>query len=502
MALIILICFLAIGVVNVRAGSLTPSSAPAASGYTLGDIYTRLSTNASAIAGNHNLATTTSPAGTFYTLTQIYNAIPAIDATKVKLGIFYLGVAGTLTPDGGTAAVADLFNGKTANLTADWNLDTGTLNLACNTATFNGVGNLVADGYDGAGNGANRWCMATSTNSAAAGDILSGKNAWVNGAEIAGSILTKTGNNVVTVSATSTNQLLLTPPIGYYDGATTISTTSTVFDPANIKSGAYLFGLVGTLTSLLYGDNNADQVLTTASSPGSIAVITGNTAVASSSIQGTSFVLTVPQGYYSGAASVTVSTSSVNMFINQKNQTIDDWVNSGGTIGEYINEEATWAAVSGSPFATTSISYSPVGSPLSPATGAVKQDTRTGLWWTDAMAIGATASSTTNIFILTGVAGVGDGTRPTDGNAIGFCNALNTANFSGNNNWYLPTQKELMQAYIDGSANNLPNAGNFFWSSTETYSNTANAWFVFLYYGYTYYFTKTSSYYVRCVRRP
>ncbi|MEB5016543.1 hypothetical protein RXP78_29870, partial [Pseudomonas aeruginosa] len=146
------------------------------------------------------------------------------------------------------------------------------------------------------------------------------------------------------------NTLKLTPPIGYYDGTATVSTTSTAFDPANIKSGTYLFGIVGTLASLLYGDNDASKVLTTATSPGTISVITGNTVVASSSIQGTSFVLTVPQGYYSGVASVTVSTSSINMFLNQKLQTKDDWVNSGGTTGEYTGEESTWSTVFGSPF--------------------------------------------------------------------------------------------------------------------------------------------------------
>ena len=35
-------------------------------------------------------------------------------------------------------------------------------------------------------------------------------------------------------------------------------------------------------------------------------------------------------------------------FSNQKYQTKDDWVNSGGTTGEYTAEEAAWSAVSGS----------------------------------------------------------------------------------------------------------------------------------------------------------
>jgi uncharacterized protein (TIGR02145 family) len=79
----------------VRAGSLTPSASPAATGYTLGDIYTRLTTNATATQGNHSFSPGGSPAGTLYTLTQIYSAIPTIDPTKVLSGTSYLGVAGT-----------------------------------------------------------------------------------------------------------------------------------------------------------------------------------------------------------------------------------------------------------------------------------------------------------------------------------------------------------------------------------------------------------------------
>jgi hypothetical protein len=77
-----------------HAGSLTPSSAPSASSYTLGDIYNRLTTNTTATAGNHSLSTSTTPASTFHTLTEIYSAIPTIDPSKVLSGTTYLGVAG------------------------------------------------------------------------------------------------------------------------------------------------------------------------------------------------------------------------------------------------------------------------------------------------------------------------------------------------------------------------------------------------------------------------
>ena len=81
----------------VYAGNLTaPSGTATSTAYTLSDIYARLTKNvATTTTGNHSLSTTTSPASSFYTLTQIYNAIPNIDATKVLTGTTYLGIAGS-----------------------------------------------------------------------------------------------------------------------------------------------------------------------------------------------------------------------------------------------------------------------------------------------------------------------------------------------------------------------------------------------------------------------
>lgn len=258
---------------------------------------------------------------------------------------------------------------------------------------------------------------------------------------------------------------------GYYSGGTLTGDADLI--SGNIKSGADIFGVAG--------DSN---VVDTSSGDAAAGDIANNKI-----------------------AFVDGSSMTGSMFTNQKNQTIDDWVDSGGTSGEYIAEEATWSAVSGSPFTgSDAINFSAAGATWQIKSGIVKQDLRSGLWWTDVAAtttaggVGLSASSTSNIFTLTGVAGVGDGTRPTGGNAIGFCDALNSASFAGYTDWYLPTQKQLMQAYIDGAANNLPNPGYYFWSSSEYYNNTAYAWDVILYYGYTGSNTKVTSYYVRCVR--
>jgi len=77
------------------AGSLTPSATPSSTGYTLSDIYTRLTTNATTSEGNHGFSIASSPSGTLRTLIEIFNAIPTIDATKVTSGTAYLGITGT-----------------------------------------------------------------------------------------------------------------------------------------------------------------------------------------------------------------------------------------------------------------------------------------------------------------------------------------------------------------------------------------------------------------------
>src|SRR4051812_30206528 len=82
------------------AGTLSPSATPTATSYTLGDIYTRLTTNGTATAGAHSLTTVSAVGATFHSLAEIYAAIPTIDATKVLTGTTYLGVAGSASAGG------------------------------------------------------------------------------------------------------------------------------------------------------------------------------------------------------------------------------------------------------------------------------------------------------------------------------------------------------------------------------------------------------------------
>ena len=186
--------------------------------------------------------------------------------------------------------------------------------------------------------------------------------------------------------------------------------------------------------------------------------------------------------FYAGNGDRTIKTGTAPPafdYSTQKLATKDDW------FGTYKAEESSWTAVSGSPFAGFAA--------LDLDSGTVKQDSRTGLWWS--------ASSTTyltNQFTLSA-----DGARPTGGQAIAFCDALNTASYGGKTDWYLPTQKELMTAYINGIYSQDPTFATTsnFWSSSERSVNSANAWVVPLSYGGTNGFSKGSGNSVRCVRR-
>ena len=126
--------------------------------------------------------------------------------------------------------------------------------------------------------------------------------------------------------------------------------------------------------------------------------------------------------------------------------------------------------------------------------GTGNHDPRTGLIWSqylknDAGVVGFAASG--------GSDWSWDGTTDADSVAVGSKTASQLCSERGNG-WRLPSEKELMQAYIDGSFWNLSNPANSFWSRTE-YGATG-AYYVNLSSGGTVNTTKTVSTYVRCVR--
>jgi len=91
--------------------------------------------------------------------------------------------------------------------------------------------------------------------------------------------------------------------------------------------------------------------------------------------------------------------------------------------------------------------------------------------------------------------------------AINHCATLSLATHtdgSAKTDWYLPSQIELMQAYINGIYKKTSTdwvTTSQFWSSTEHQNHTTHAWSTNLVNGLTTSSTKTTSYAVRCVLR-
>ena len=126
-------------------------------------------------------------------------------------------------------------------------------------------------------------------------------------------------------------------------------------------------------------------------------------------------------------------------------------------------------------------------------TGDDKKDPRSGLVWSQAL-----LNSAGTVTFTTGAPSTWTWDASGTSNiAVGNKTASQLCSDRGNG-WRLPTQKELMQAYIDGSYFNLSQTSTQFWSATENSSTVA--WGVFLNNGYTVTNGKTVNLYVRCVR--
>lgn len=182
-------------------------------------------------------------------------------------------------------------------------------------------------------------------------------------------------------------------------------------------------------------------------------------------------------------------------FTNMQYSTYDDYAGGdyfgwGGTLtDDYQGEESEWSNMS-------------VGEDIA------WRDERTGVYWS------ADQGTMSNIFTMASCdyftsipRSSYDGLDSDCGLAINYCATLD---FAGRTDWYLPSQKELMQAYIDGIYNQ---AGideesaaafvtdQFYWSSSEVSDYSSFAWYVSLYRGDTGNIQTNIYRVVRCVSR-
>ena len=183
-------------------------------------------------------------------------------------------------------------------------------------------------------------------------------------------------------------------------------------------------------------------------------------------------------------------------FSNMQYSTYDDYAGGdylgwGGTLtDDYQGEESEWSNMS-------------VGEDIA------WRDERTGVYWS------AHQGTMSNIFTMASCdyftsipRSSYDGSDSDCGLAINYCATLD---FAGRTDWYLPSQKELMQAYIDGIYNQagIDEASaaafvtdNYYWSSSEVSTSSNNAWNVGLFVGNADGYAKASpDDGVRCVSR-
>ena len=225
-----------------------PGPPDTTSSYRLEDIHRRLSTGAAGIQITFTEPISGPAVGTGHTLDEIMAVAPQVDdtngatTTQVVSGRTYWGLqsgawglhTGTATAGnnvtGGdgqlTFAIPDGFYTGSKTATAqDADLEAGNIRSGANLFGVAGEPNVVN----------------TVSGDAAAGDIRGGRVAWVDGIELTGTATA--GNNV----AGGDGQLTFAIPDGFYTGSKTATAQDADLAAGNIRAGATIFGVDGTL---------------------------------------------------------------------------------------------------------------------------------------------------------------------------------------------------------------------------------------------------------------
>ncbi len=193
--------------------------------------------------------------------------------------------------------------------------------------------------------------------------------------------------------------------------------------------------------------------------------------------------------FYAGNGDRTIKTGTAPAPIDWSTFSLQDYDNYHAN--DSIAEESVWINSAGN------------------ATTGVWKDTRTGLYWSPTQ-----GSQKTNVFsrsicdfFSSNPRGQYSGNDNDCGIAINTCATLgleSTTDEGIKNDWYLPSQSELMIASIDGLYNSNSDFAtlNYFWSSTEVSYDSNKAWITTVYDGFTDIRPKNNNLYnVRCVRR-
>ncbi|MDP2909913.1 MAG: DUF1566 domain-containing protein [bacterium] len=415
----------------VKAGSITPpSGTPSAQFYSLNEIYTRLITNGAATG--HSFDFSDSLVGTGRTLTEIYNAIPTIDASKILSGATYLGIPGTIADNGVFSLTATV---------SDQTVDAGYYSGGTLLGDAYLISSNIRSGINIFGVAGNSNVVNTSSGDAAEANVLSGNICWVDGSEVTGS-MASVGAQEITPTTTNT-----TITQGYHNGSGYCGGDADLV-AGNIAANANIFGVAGTLLKNQYNGSATTPATDFAFWTQALGGVDDyNDGVAG-----------LPTGAYVGQWQTCTSGA-------------DNWCGTGDS-------------------------------------NADKKDLSTGLVWSTNINSGnALTWFVANSCYPPGTPTYNPTACAADGDDGCQCVRLPAGSETGcldlgDGGWRLPYQKELMQAYINGSWTNLTAAGYLYWSSTTHSSTTHDAWRVSLTNGHTGYYLKTNadSYRARCIR--
>ena len=259
-----------------------------------GTVIERGDANLSHVSTSGTITVTASPGmytgGASYTITD-----SNLTAANIKSGTTIFGVEGTFTNiSSGGASAAHILKDKKAYVNGA--LVTGTL------ATYSGATTITptkaAQQFETAGKYLSgkltvqaipdKYIDTTiSTDAAAAGSILTGKKAYVNGSLVTGSIPSRSDANLT--KAITSGQITVQASSGYYPSNSSITFTDSNLTAANIRSGATVFGVEGTFTSISSNGATASDIKS-----GKKAYVNGN-------------LVTGTLATYSGATSITPS---------------------------------------------------------------------------------------------------------------------------------------------------------------------------------------------------
>ena len=177
-----------------------------------------------------------------------------------------------------------------------------------------------------------------------------------------------------------------------------------------------------------------------------------------------------------------------------------DYPQSVGGVDDYNNNAVIPADSYQSSWTTCNVGNNYCGTGRSVAE---KQEVNTGLVWSPRISSSATWFNANNCQYPNALPG-DDGVCNTHGEVACKCVKLSSSKTGcegyDDGNWRLPTQKEIMMAYIDGSWAQLTNAATTYWSSTTISNATQTSWYTNQYNGNTTNNNKTNNNSVRCVR--